>query len=330
VQVALPDHLERILCPKGHPSFRLKADVINDQLFQCSLSNAMLSWKRIQAFGLDTLKWWELIVKPGIRKLAISRSRQMSKDKKDELNLLLVRQAHLNKRVKMGNLQRLGELKTVHQLIQNWYQQACSKVKDQSRAAEFQGNEKVTIYHHKIHKKIINKSAILKLDTPAGLLEWHGNCAAYLENDVKKRLLVDAELVPLAQEQLLEEVLPCFTEPDNVILRAPPTKTDVKKTVDDSNLNAAPGNDGIPSLLYKACWDTMGDALTDVMHEIFLCKPLPPSMRTSLMVFGSKPKKPNSLKPQDKRRISLLNSYFKIASGLEARTMKKTLTSCRR
>ena len=117
VQVALPDHLERILCPKCRSSFRLKADVINDQLFQCCLSNAMLSWKRIQDFGLETLQWWELIVKPGIRKLAISRSRQMCKDKKDELNLLLVMQAHLNKKVKMGNFQLLGDLKSVHQLI---------------------------------------------------------------------------------------------------------------------------------------------------------------------------------------------------------------------
>ena len=44
------------------------------------------------------------------------------------------------------------------------------------------------------------------------------------------------------------------------------------------------------------------------------------------MVFGSKPKKPNSLKPQDKRRISLLNSDFKIASGLDEGRLKKTLT----
>ena len=44
------------------------------------------------------------------------------------------------------------------------------------------------------------------------------------------------------------------------------------------------------------------------------------------MVFGSKPKKTNGLKPQDKRRISLLNSDFKIASGIEARKLKKTLT----
>ena len=62
------------------------------------------------------------------------------------------------------------------------------------------------------------------------------------------------------------------------------------------------------------------------MHEFFLCKPLTPSLRISLMVFGTKPKKPNSLLPQDKRRIFLLNSDFKIASGLEAGKFKKMLT----
>ena len=62
------------------------------------------------------------------------------------------------------------------------------------------------------------------------------------------------------------------------------------------------------------------------MKEVFQCKPLTPSLRTSLMVFGTKPKKPNSILPQDKRRISLLNSDFKTASGLEAGRLKKMLT----
>ena len=44
------------------------------------------------------------------------------------------------------------------------------------------------------------------------------------------------------------------------------------------------------------------------------------------MVFGSKPKKPNSLKPGDKRKISLLNADFKVATGLEARWMKTAAT----
>ena len=44
------------------------------------------------------------------------------------------------------------------------------------------------------------------------------------------------------------------------------------------------------------------------------------------MVFGCKPNKSKSLKPTDKRRISLLNSDFKIISGIEARRFKDTAT----
>ena len=109
-------------------------------------------------------------------------------------------------------------------------------------------------------------------------------------------------------------------------LRAPPTLQSVKDTINASNLHAAPGCDGIPSLLYKVCWATIGTSLTEVMQEIFSGKPLTSSQRTSLMVFGTKPKKPNSILPQDKRRISLLNSDFKTASCLEAGRLKKMLT----
>ena len=71
----------------------------------------------------------------------------------------------MKEKVKMGHLDRLGELKTVHNQIQQWYQEASNKIKDLSRAAEFQKSEKVTIYHHEVHKKLIRKSAILKLET---------------------------------------------------------------------------------------------------------------------------------------------------------------------
>ena len=44
------------------------------------------------------------------------------------------------------------------------------------------------------------------------------------------------------------------------------------------------------------------------------------------MVFGSKPKKPGSILPRDKRKISLLNSDFKTATGLEASLLKEFAT----
>ena len=44
------------------------------------------------------------------------------------------------------------------------------------------------------------------------------------------------------------------------------------------------------------------------------------------MVFGSKPKKMKSLKPGDKRRISLLNSDVNTLTGLEASMFGDTAT----
>ena len=70
----------------------------------------------------------------------------------------------------------------------------------------------------------------------------------------------------------------------------------------------------------------MKEKFTEVIQAIFLGNKPSLSMRTSVMVFGSKPKKLNSLKPSDKRRISLLNSDFKIATGLEAKRFGSTAT----
>ena len=41
---------------------------------------------------------------------------------------------------------------------------------------------------------------------------------------------------------------------------------------------------------------------------------------------GTKPKKPSSILPRDKRKISLLNSDFKVASVIEASMLKETTT----
>ena len=59
-----------------------------------------------------------------------------------------------------------------------------------------------------------------------------------------------------------------FTESDNKKLLALPTSKEVKEVALDSNLLAAPGTDGIPSLLYSVCWDKIGSTLTDVVQAI--------------------------------------------------------------
>ena len=138
VSICLPEAFSKMVCPNTRPSFKLKDEVIHDAEFQESLAKAMSDWQNIKAFGMNTLLWWEVVVKPGIKKLGVQRGKQMSKDSRAELNLFLVRQAYLNKKVKLGQTDLLVQLNNVHYLIQGWYEKQCEKIKIQSRKTEFQ------------------------------------------------------------------------------------------------------------------------------------------------------------------------------------------------
>ena len=75
--------------------------------------------------------------------------------------------------------------------------------------------------------------------------------------------------------------------------------------------------------MYKECWESVGDSIVEVIIEMFRGAMPTVSMRTALMNFCSKPKKLGSLKPSDKRRISILNCDFKLYEGLLARRFRK-------
>ena len=110
------------------------------------------------------------------------------------------------------------------------------------------------------------------------------------------------------------------------MLCAPPTKDEVKEILWDSNQNSPPGTDGLTAYLNCLCWDFLGDSLTEVSQAVFKGQQPTPSQRTSLMVFGAKQKKLQSLKPKDKRKLSLLNVDFKTITGIEARRHRKIMT----
>ena len=327
VKIEIPDPIQRYCSPRNRPSFKMREEVVRDSEFQERVKEAMLEWQGIRDEGLPVIPWWEIIVKPGIQKIAINRSKEINQDRRSRLNLLLLRQAYLVRKVQ-GNQSEmwsawLTELVGVQHQIQAWYKEVAEKVQHQSRVNEFLRAEQTRIYHHEIHQKHLKKKSILKLQTSDGVIEGHAACAQYLENQVAQLLLNPAELDRSAQDTLLNELDSKVTEEENDMLRKPPDKAEVLETLKAANAQAAPGTDGITSLFYKVCWDTIGDALTDVVKAKFFGEKLPVSMRTAMMVFGTKPKKAQSILPKDKRRISLLNCDFKITEGLEARRFKK-------
>ena len=50
VKILLPGTMQRLISPKARPSFKLKPEVIRDQLFKNRLEESMKSWLRIRNF----------------------------------------------------------------------------------------------------------------------------------------------------------------------------------------------------------------------------------------------------------------------------------------
>ena len=130
--------------------------------FQDRVKIAMEEWEEIRGERLPVLSWWEMIVKPGIWKIAMGRNKEINEDKRSRLNLVLLHQIYLVKKIQTGKSQQwagwLTEHVGVQDQIQAWYRQAAEKIQHQSRVNEFQMSEQTRIYHHEIHQKLMKRS----------------------------------------------------------------------------------------------------------------------------------------------------------------------------
>lgn len=333
IKLKLPATCSNHISPRFSPLFKAKPEVVKDQIFKARLHENFTIWKdsRISA-NIPTLAWWEGTVKPGIRYLLRCRGTEMRQERRGRLNLLLLRQCYLVRRLQgMGRLvgvgggearQVLAELRTIQADIRLWYKEASEKIKIHAKTNEINETENVRIYHHTNHQKHIKNSSILKLETENGIIEGHEECMKYIESNVEKTFGVPPELDETAQKKLLSEVHPVFTDADNVMLAAAPTKTEVKKLLWKTNCNSSPGSDGLTYLVYRECWDILGDALTDVVTCLHNGEPETPSQSLSLMIFAPKPKKVNSIKYKDKRTLSLINCDKKLAELIPTNRLK--------
>ena len=231
VGVAFSDHLSLIVAyevpismssiksPKSRPLFKANPDVICDPKFKEQLSSLIAKLSHVQtSLNLDILSFWEDLVKPNIKRLLITRGKEMSKEKKGALNLLLVQQSYLVRKLNSGQTDKLAELLKVHLAINAWYQKESEKILLQSKIEDTNLNEKVRIYQHELHQKRIKKSEILKLQVDDDkIIEGHTKCADFLEKSVEKLLLPPPILDEFAQSELLKEVKIVFSEGDNAL-----------------------------------------------------------------------------------------------------------------
>jgi hypothetical protein len=152
MEFSLPGNFGKLTSPKSHPLFKANPDIVKDPIFKTRLQEHFeLLYEVRLNLNLDILTWWEDFVKPSIKRLLIKRGKEMAIEKRGILNLLLIRQAYLVKKIQTGHSQKLSELKFVQAEIQNWYCQESEKIKLQGKVEEIHETENVRIYHHELH-----------------------------------------------------------------------------------------------------------------------------------------------------------------------------------
>ena len=170
--IAVSDHLAQIytmrtpasinksMSPKHKPLFKSKPEVITDAIFKERLASKLMEWEQVREAGANIIPWWELMVKPGIKKLLIERGKEMNHLKNGHLNLLLLRQSYLSRKLQQGSHGHLAQLLLVQSEINNWYENESEKVKIQARIEDVETPEAVRIYHHELHARKIKRSSI--------------------------------------------------------------------------------------------------------------------------------------------------------------------------
>ena len=165
----LPDSLAKNSSVKSKPVFKISPNVIDDNVFQDQLRAAVSHWTELRSYySYSILQWWEYLVKPGIRKLAITRSKEIKKSRRGRLNFLNMYLLHLTLKMKDGDTSVWSTIKDTQTQINKWFEEEADKIKLQSGIDDITLSEKVLLYHHELHKKHIKRSLILELATEDG------------------------------------------------------------------------------------------------------------------------------------------------------------------
>ena len=121
IQLSLPG-LENIMSPTARPLFKTSPEVVLDKTFKSRLEGEMVGWQQVKDRGLAILPWWEIVVKHGNRRLAITRSKDFNKQKRYELNCLQMKQSYYTRELQAGKVDRLGVLNDIKARIGEWYE----------------------------------------------------------------------------------------------------------------------------------------------------------------------------------------------------------------
>ena len=309
--------------------YKIKHHVVEDDLFQKSVRTCFQEWLLLKD-GVTPTFWWENVVKPGIKSLAISREKEINMQRRRKLAALQLRLSyHLRnlKKCAPGNfVEYISKLDNVKSEMQSFYQERAKIILIQNRAEVFDMSDETKLYHYESLSNYVTKSEIKKIDVDGFIYEGQKNIENIINQSLEKSMSQKFTLDLEACEKLFSFDVPQIGKTMDDAVNCEISIVELKKALKQLNSKASPGMDGIPSTLYETLSDVFAPHMLEVFNFILRGEDRPSeSMRTSTVQFLSKPKKASSIKLSDKRKISVLCTDFKCLETVMANRLNSVM-----
>ena len=183
--ISFSDHLAHVITFDTHSPkigkeyhrkslYKIKHFVIEDDVFQENVRNGFQEWLLMKD-DLSPTFWWEHVVKPGIKALALSREKESNLKRRRKLAALQLRLSYhvraLKKCAPEHFVACLSKLENVKAEMQSFYQKRAKIILLQNRAEIFDMSDATKLYHYESLDRYVLKSEIKKIEVNGRIYE---------------------------------------------------------------------------------------------------------------------------------------------------------------
>ena len=80
VKIQLTENITTLQCPKPKNDFKIRKEIVDNEEFQEEFIQEYTHWEFLkEKYNYNILEWWECIVKPGIKSIAIKHTKEENK-----------------------------------------------------------------------------------------------------------------------------------------------------------------------------------------------------------------------------------------------------------
>ena len=302
--------------PNKH--YKLNTALLKEQNYGRFIQEKMEKARSQSLYEEDPTQWWEIILKPEIKRETIKYAARRNKWK--EATMQYTEQCIEQLISEKGQDEEL--LEELKGISRAWQEDTLEGLKIRAREEADTEGEPGSLYHlHRVRRRAQQESRATA--SPAGQTTQGQDQMAEETATIYEELLNQQAR---GEQEIEQDFLNEMTEIDvkKFNLDRPITKQELHDIIRGAKKNKTPGIDGIPTDFYLAMWKEIGDDFTKMANGVLQQR------RTVTTSQGHSiikliPKTPNPKVLNDYRPIALLCADYKIMAAAINRRLRSTL-----